>query len=885
MPEIGQTISHYRIMEKIGQGGMGEVYLAEDLNLNRKVALKFLSPVMLKDESAHKRFIREAQSAAAIDHPYICHINEVGKAEDTDFIVMEYVEGQTLKERLEEGPFTLKEAQRIALEMVEALEEAHKKGIVHRDLKPANIMLTTKGHAKVMDFGLAKQLSPSGGVDSQDETTSAITRAGAVIGTRDYMSPEQLRGHPSDVRSDLYAFGIVYYEMLTGFHPSKQLQSAETLSAIFTNTPTPLLKARRRIPKQIQNILGRLLARDPDQRYRSAQELHIALSKISLDERTGIAGLRFLRPIWLIIPLIVIILVIVPTAWRLLDNYFNSSKAALAFEERDWIIIADFNNLTGEEIFKNSLITAFRIGLEQSRYANVYPESRIAETLKRMKKAGTKNIDASLAQEIALREGIKALVIPSIIGIGDNYRLTASIRVPTSGIDVMVESVEAKGKENIFDALDKLTRRIRTDLGESMEAISQTSKPLVKATTSSLEALSLYTEASNNRNFEDKIEEAAVLFKEALKVDPDFTYARAALGMILYTRLHKQEEGVKLLTEAARNVEDLTEREKLMLLAWHAAYVEQDLENAARYEKTLVTLYPDLSSAHNNLGFSYMELGRYEEAIAEFKEAIRINPNLLVANQNLITIYLYRLGYLNSAVELSKKMIASNPQFPWTHNYLGWAYLGMDDFSGAQAAFEEELKLRPRNIFILWRLAHAQRLQGHYREAITLLNRIMEIDPSQGTNYYLGIIYNHLGENETALKHFERYRQYMEQRIKEDPADGRNYISLALFFAHMGEKERSISLGQKGMAMPPCNATEPFTGEINRYGDLVDLCEFEYATLLSAQGRKQEALDYLELAIRRGYRDYIVIKIVPDLQNLHEEPRFKKLMDEVLHKK
>ena len=309
------------------------------------------------------------------------------------------------------------------------------------------------------------------------------------------------------------------------------------------------------------------------------------------------------------------------------------------------------------------------------------------------------------------------------------------------------------------------------------------------------------------------------------------------------------------------------------------------MENAARYEKTLVTLYPDLSSAHNNLGFSYMKLGRYEEAVAEFKEAIRIDPNLLVANQNLITIYLYRLGYLNSAVELSKAMIASNPQFPWAHNYLGWAYLGMDDFSGAQAAFEEELKLRPRNIFILWRLAHAQRLQGHYREAITLLDRIMEIDPSQGTNYYLGIIYKHLGENETALKHFERYRQYMEQRIKEDPADGRNYISLALFFAHMGEKERSISLGQKGMAMPPCNAAEPFIGEINRYGDLVDLCEFEYATLLSAQGRKQEALDYLELAIRRGYRNYIVIKIVPELQNLHEEPRFKKLMDEVLHKK
>jgi tetratricopeptide (TPR) repeat protein len=356
--------------------------------------------------------------------------------------------------------------------------------------------------------------------------------------------------------------------------------------------------------------------------------------------------------------------------------------------------------------------------------------------------------------------------------------------------------------------------------------------------------------------------------------------------MIQYTKLQKQEAGVKLLTEAARNVEDLTEREKLMLLAWHAAYVEQDLENAARYEKALVTLHPDLSSPHNNLGFSYMKLGRYEEAIAEFKEAIRIDPNLQVANQNLVIIYLYRLGYLNSAVEFSKKMIASNPQPQWAHNFLGWAYLGMDDFSGAQAAFEEELKLRPGTTIILWSLSHAQRLQGHYREAITLLDRIMEIDRSdQYANYNLGIIYQHLGENETALKHFERYRQYVEQRIKEDPADGRNYISLASILAHMGEKERSISLGQKGMAMPPCNATEPFIGEIDRFGNLIDLCEFEYATMLSAQGRKQEALDYLELAIRRGYRNYIFMKIHPDLQNLHEEPRFKKLMDEVLHKK
>jgi len=234
---IGRTIAHYRVIEKIGEGGMGEVFLADDISLHRKVALKFLSQEMKQDAAARKRFIREAHSAAALDHPFICHINEVGESEGRDFIVMEYVDGRTLKDRLARGSLQLKEALQIAIEVAEALEAAHGKAIIHRDIKPANIMITKAGHAKVMDFGLAKQLIPPGGIENQEETVTALTRSGMTLGTLAYMSPEQLRGEAVDARSDIFSFGAVLYEMLAGIHPFKKKTGMDTASAILNAAP------------------------------------------------------------------------------------------------------------------------------------------------------------------------------------------------------------------------------------------------------------------------------------------------------------------------------------------------------------------------------------------------------------------------------------------------------------------------------------------------------------------------------------------------------------------------------------------------------------------------------------------------------------------------
>jgi serine/threonine protein kinase/dienelactone hydrolase len=276
---IGRTISHYQVLEKLGAGGMGEVFLAEDTSLHRKVALKFLPPQMQRDESARKRFLREAHSAAALDHPFICSIHAVSESEGKDFIVMEYVDGETLRDKLAKEPLPLKEALQIAVEVSEALEAAHGKGIVHRDIKPANIMLTQTGHAKVMDFGLAKQLIPSGGIESQEETLTALTRTGTTLGTLAYMSPEQLRGETVDARSDIFSFGVVLYEMLAAVHPFRKKTGMDTASAILTSSPPALDQLRPDVSPDLKRIVTQALEKDPESRYSSAQELHRDLRK------------------------------------------------------------------------------------------------------------------------------------------------------------------------------------------------------------------------------------------------------------------------------------------------------------------------------------------------------------------------------------------------------------------------------------------------------------------------------------------------------------------------------------------------------------------------------------------------------------------------------
>ena len=310
---VGREMGSYKVLSLLGTGGMGEVYLAQDRKLDRKVALKVLPEEMQRDETARRRLLHEAKSAAALDNPYVCNIFEIGEAEDKDFISMEYVQGETLKDKLAEGPLALRETLQLAAEISEALEEAHKQGIVHRDLKPSNIMLTPQGHAKVMDFGLAKQLISAEGVGDQEQTLSAnLTKTGTTLGTLAYMSPEQLRGEEVDTRSDVFSFGVLLYEMIAGVNPFLKPQRMETASAILRDEPSPLSTWAPEVPERLEQIVKEMLAKQADGRYQSSRELladlKVLQQRIVSGHSPAVAVLQSLRKPQVAIPALLLLL-------------------------------------------------------------------------------------------------------------------------------------------------------------------------------------------------------------------------------------------------------------------------------------------------------------------------------------------------------------------------------------------------------------------------------------------------------------------------------------------------------------------------------------------------------------------------------------------------
>jgi tetratricopeptide (TPR) repeat protein/predicted Ser/Thr protein kinase len=848
MPEVGQMISHYKIVEKIGQGGMGEVYLADDFSLQRKVALKFLPPELGGNPSAHRRFIREAKSAAAIDHPYICHINEVGESEGIDFIVMEYVEGQTLQEKLQQGPLPLKEAQQIALEVVEALEEAHAKGIIHRDLKPANIMVTSKGHAKVMDFGLAKQAPDSGEIDLQDKTLSAITQSGAILGTPAYMSPEQFQGKPADSRSDLFSFGIVLYEMLTGIHPFRQLSMLETVSYTLTKPPHPLDLAKYQIPRDLKDILKKLLSKDPADRYQSAHELRPDLSNVFREERIGTAGLRFSRPIWIIIALVVFFLGIVPMTWWLWDYYFHSPLDALAFQERDWILIADFENLTGDEVFDRSLYTAVTVGIQQSKYVNVLPQTRIDEALQRMRRENTAKLDEAVACELAVREGIKAVLVFSIGEIGGVYSLTTRLVEPNKQTTVFSETATADGKDKVLSVLGRLIRTVRQSLGESMQSISSQSMPLPKVTTASLEALKIY--ADGKRLFLKDSETGTELIKQALEIDPDFAKAHATMGEYCYIN-NLRSKGEEHFLKALSLMDRLSTRERL----WIQALIEDwrgNSDKAIERYKIYLAQYPDDSEGWFDLGWVYMaRLNKHEKAIEAFKRALDINPSGAEFYLNIATCNLNLRRY-EKAIEFYEKGFQLSPELitgEYLNDEYGFTLVRLGQFQKAKEVFNrmltsESMAKRARGLRSIALLAM---YHGKLLQAASNLKQSILINKSGGwrtseyrDRMYLAMIYRLQGRTSDFTSELEAAKGTLSE-AQFAPT----WISiLAKFYARIGKVKEASKLHAEMISQAE-NVTA--LSSINRSNQLdqAEIAMIEGEIDL-AKGNTAEAIEFLE---------------------------------------
>ncbi|MCJ7466879.1 MAG: tetratricopeptide repeat protein [Maribacter sp.] len=534
-------------------------------------------------------------------------------------------------------------------------------------------------------------------------------------------------------------------------------------------------------------------------------------------------------------------------------------STSIPFTERDWIVISDFENLTDETIFDHSLNTAFTLSINQSRYLNVLTRQRMIETLKRMEKENITNIDEETGKEIAIREGVEIIIVPTISKVGTQYILTAKILDTKTANILKSEVLYAKSEDEIIEKLDLLSKKIRRSLGETRNKISDQSKPLKKVTTSSLQALKQYSLGIESHLRLD-FEKARIHYENAIRIDSDFTAAKASLGNLLFEKFDRNE-GRKWLEEAIISIDNLTDREKYGILAFYAVNVENNLDKGIVYTKRRIGLYPDDPAAHNNLGWYFQKQGHYNMALDEYKKTLQISPNMMLTNSGIIWVYLEYFGQMDSALFWSNRMIKYAPDNPWGYFYLGTSYVGLNDFEKAEAAFLKAGDLNPNFLMNQYRLAHDYRLQGMYDKAIEVLEAILQKNPQESSAHYdLGINYNLMGKKETARSHFLEYKKIAAKWLEENPNDPKLYVYNGIVLTRLGEKDAGWEIGKRAF-------------------ELDSTINFEFTQLLAVQDRKSEALDYLEKALANGYRDLAWIKLHPDLELLFREVRYKDLMN------
>jgi tetratricopeptide (TPR) repeat protein len=538
---------------------------------------------------------------------------------------------------------------------------------------------------------------------------------------------------------------------------------------------------------------------------------------------------------------------------------FFSSGSTLPFSKRDWIVITDFENMTGNPVFDKSLYTAFSISINQSSYINVFPKSRMLETLTRMKIKDLAFIDEKTGREIAIRESVNIYIVPSITAVGNKYAITAKILETKTGNVLRSEMLYSETQDEILTTLDKLSKNIRRQLGESRYNIAIQDKPLVKATTSSIEALKLYSLGIDHHLMLD-FAGAMDYYEQALRVDSGFTAAKASLGNLMIEKFDPVK-GREWLKQAVKSIDNLTERERLAILAFYAVNVDNNLPKGIEYTKMRIELYPGDPIARNNLGWYYQNSGRFEEAVKEYKAAVRINPNIALTYSGIVWIYLDMLGRADSGLVWSEKMISDNPLNEWGYSNLGSAWLCLDSLKEAEIAFEKAREMNQNFTINLYRLAHAYRLQGRYNEAIGILKKILETDQNDASAYYdLGVNYQAMGNQEEARKYLSGYKKIAtEEWMKKLSDNAATYIAMSSVTARLGDMESSRQMLQKAI-------------------EIDSTLHESFAEVLCLQGHVPEALTQLEKAFNKGYRDLLWLKLTPDLQILHYDIRYKDLM-------